>query len=200
MINAYPLAWPAGWPRSHARKRSKFGDYTFEYMRREVLRELGLLKASDIIISSNLRLRQDGFPYSGQAQPEDVGIAVYFKLNGEEQCIPCDKWHKTEDNLRAVVKTVEALRGIERWGAKEMVHAAFRGFKALPASVIVTPYLSRPWFEILGVSRESPPSVIRAAYRSLAKVKHPDAGGNASEFEELNRALKESGIDRSGDE
>lgn len=192
MIDAYPLQWPAGWPRSEFTEVSKFGRYTFEYMRREVLRELDLLGADNVIISSNLKLRQDGFPYSGQRQPEDVGIAVYFKLDGEDQCIPCDKWHRIEDNLRAVVKTIEALRGIERWGAKEMVNAAFRGFKALPESVIVTPYTARPWHEVLEVLPTASPEVIRAAYKQKLHATHPDTGGSQADFEEVQKAYKEA--------
>lgn len=57
------------------------------------------------------------------------GGAVYFKLDGEDQCIPCDKWRTIAENMRAIEKTIEALRGLERWRAKEMVNAPFRGFK-----------------------------------------------------------------------
>ena len=193
MIEAYPLQYPAGWSRSQTQQISKFGRYTFEQMRTEVLRELKLLGATDVIISSNLRLRQDGYPYSGQRQPEDTGIAVYFKLEGQDQCIPCDKWHRVEDNMRAIAKTIEALRGIERWGAKEMVNDAFRGFKALPEATIVTPYQARAWYEVLEVSQNAGIDVIRAAYRAKLKVVHPDVGGSSEEFMELEKAYRESG-------
>ena len=62
-ITAYPLQWPAGWPRTRMPKLSKFGNYTFEQARRELMRELNLLGARNVVISSNLRLRNDGFPY-----------------------------------------------------------------------------------------------------------------------------------------
>lgn len=194
MIAAYPLQWPTGWPRTKTPQWSKFGDYTFEYMRTELLRELGLLKATNIVISSNLRLRQDGFQFSGQRQPEDVGIAVYFKLSGKDQCIPCDKWHKVEDNLRAIVKTVEALRGIDRWGAKEMVDAAFRGFTALPANASSGEaiIISRAWYEVLGVSPDAPSEVVEAAYKAMRRKTHPDAGGSESAFNEVQRAYEDS--------
>lgn len=191
MINAYPLQWPPGWPRTTQHRPSKFGTYTFEQMRREVLRELKLLRATDIVISSNLRLRQDGYPYSGQRQPDDVGLAVYFKLNGEDQCIPCDKWNRIEDNLRAIVKTIEALRGLERWGAKEMVNAAFRGFKALPAQAIVTPFTAKPWHEVLEVAPTASAETVKAAYRSLLLRHHPDQGGDEARFHDVQRAWGE---------
>jgi hypothetical protein len=192
MIDAYPLTWPAGWPRVSYPKRSGFGKYTFERSRQDVLRQLRLLRASDIIISSNLKLRQDGYPYSQQRQPEDAGIAVYFKLNDEDQCIPCDKWWTAEENLRAISKTIDAIRGLERWGAKEMVNAAFRGFKALPAQGDSTPSAQRLWFDVLEVSPNASWEVIEAVYRKLLHKVHPDKGGSQREFMELQAAYKQA--------
>lgn len=192
-ITASPLQWPMGWPRTARKQSSKFANFSFEQMRVEVVRQLRLLKARNMIISSDLRLRQDGYPFSGQRQPEDVGIAVYFDLNGETKCIPCDKWSTVEDNLHAIALTVDALRGIDRWGAKEMVDAAFRGFKALPESVIVTPYTARLWYEVLEVSPTASPEVIKAAYRQQLLKAHPDQGGSVDRFQEVQTAFAQSG-------
>lgn len=192
MIDAYPLQWAPGWKRSGAQEYSRFGKFSFEYVRKEVLRELDLLGADNIVISSNLKLRQDGYPYSGQRQPEDTGVAVYFKLDENDQCVPCDKWVKVEDNLWAVAKTINALRGIERWGAKEMVNAAFRGFKALPESVIITPQMARAWYEVLEVSQDASMDVIEAVYKRLLHRVHPDKGGTAEAFTELQTAFKQA--------
>lgn len=192
MITASPLQWPAHWPRTRLPQRSNFGSYTFERMRMEVLRELKLLKATDVVISSNLRIRQDGFPYSGQRQPDDTGIAVYFMLNGQQQCIPCDKWTKVEDNLRAIVKTIEALRGIERWGAKEMVDAAFTGFKALPEAVVTPPPVEN-WWIILDVDPWCSYAEAKRAYREKAMEAHPDRpGGSEAEFKRVEKAWQEA--------
>ena len=89
------------------------------------------------------------------------------------------------------MKTVEALRGIERWGAKEMVNAAFRGFKALPESSIVTPYQKRAWYDVLEVSPNASPEIIKAAYRQKLLKTHPDKGGSPAEFQEVRDAWKE---------
>lgn len=191
MIDAYPLQWPVAWPRTKSPQPARF-DTSFASARNNLLRELDLLGARDVIISSNIELRRDGLPYANQRQPEDTGIAVYFTLNGEQQCVPCDKWTRTEDNLQAIRKTIEALRGLERWGAKEMVNAAFRGFKALPESTIVTPYQSRIWHEVLEVAPTASPEVIKAAYRQKMMKAHPDHGGNAVEFAEVQKAYKEA--------
>lgn len=191
MIEAYPLQWPPAWPRTKRPESARF-DTSFGIARNRLLDELRLLGATDVIISSNIELRRDGLPYSNQRQPDDPAIAVYFKLNGENQCVPCDKWTRTEDNLQAIRKTIEALRGLERWGAKEMVNAAFRGFKALPESIIMSEHTARAWWEVLEVSQTANPDVIRAAYKAQLHYKHPDKGGNQWKFEELQKAFKEA--------
>ena len=189
MINQYPLTWPAGWPRTQNPGRPKFESKTIDWEARDIVRELRLMQATNIIINSNMQYRNDGLPYTRQ-NVSDTGVAVYFKLNGEDQCIPCDKWARLEDNLRAIAKTINAMRGIERWGAKEMVNAAFRGFKALPASII-TPAPHRDWWVVLGVSEHANALEVKSAYREALKLHHPDAGGNAADFKEIQDAYKE---------
>ena len=88
----------------------------------------------------------------------------------------------------AIAKTIGALRGIERWGAKEMVNAAFRGFKALPmggdAIMTATPH------QVLGVAPGASKEEITAAYKELAKKYHPDVGGDHSKFVEIKNAYE----------
>ncbi len=134
----------------------------------------------------------DGTYRAKQRVPEDRGVAVYFKLNGDEQCFPCDRWSQVEDNLHAVALSIAALRGLERWGAKEMVNAAFRGFKALPSSTIVTPYQARLWYDVLEVQPSASAEVIKAAYRQKLLKHHPDHGGQVSAFNEVQKAYKEA--------
>lgn len=190
-MEAYPLQWPDGWPRTDRPKSARF-DTSFVRARNNVLNELHLLGATGVVISSNIELRRDGLPYANTKQPDDRGMAVYFTLRGEQQCIPCDVWDRTEDNLQAIRLTVAALRGLERWGAKEMVNAAFRGFKALPANAIVTPYTARIWYEVLEVSPNASQDEIKAAYRQKLHTAHPDKGGSEEEFAELQKAYKEA--------
>lgn len=190
-MDAYPLQWPAGWPRTSRPMRARFGT-PFRRAQSELFNELRLLGATSIVISSNLQLRRDGLPYASQKQPDDIGVAVYFVLNGEQQCIPCDKWDHYQDNLQAIRLTIQALRGLDRWGAKEMVNAAFRGFKALPAEAIMTPYTARAWWEVLEISQDASDVVIRAAYKAKLHEVHPDKGGSQAAFEELQKAYREA--------
>ena len=189
MIDAYPLSWPAHWPRSQYHERALFKT-PFGRARDQLLNELRLLGASDVVISSNYMLRRDGLPYADSREPEDKGVAVYFKLNGEDQCVPCDRWTSVVDNLQAIRLTVEAIRGLDRWGAKEMVNAAFRGFKALPAAGNSTTVMDEPWYEILGVASDATEQSIRSAFKQKAKLYHPDTGGDEAEFARIRKAFE----------
>lgn len=185
MTQAYPLAWPSGWPRTapHRRLPSKFKPGGLTAEAQECRWELQRLGARQPVISTNIELRQDGLPYSNRRRPDDPGVAVYFTYEGRQQCIPCDRWATVEENLRAVWKSIEALRSLERWGAKSFVDAAFTGFQALPA-----PNSARAWWEVLGVSQHASVEEINAAYRSKAKDTHSDTGGSDAAMSELNVA------------
>lgn len=178
MTVAYPLSWPPGWPRTKFRESSRFKT-TLPAAIKNLQGELSLLGAKSPVISSNVTL--------GSERPQDPGIAVYFTYDGDQACIPCDRWQTVAENVQAIAKTIEAMRGIERWGAKHTVKAAFRGFVSLPP-----PEQSRPWWEVLGTAREADRATVEAAYRNRAKRAHPDAGGSVEAMQELNRARREA--------
>lgn len=174
----YPLTWPAGWPRTHWARRSHSPfKTTTEKAFNGLLAELGRLEARGVIISSNLKLRNDGYPYANQPRHDDEGIAVYFTRRGKDYVLACDKYHKREDNLRALALTIEAIRGIERWGSSDLMERAFTGFAQLAAPTDV-----RQWWEVLKVPADAHYSNVEAAYRRLRSQHHPDRGGDAGEF------------------
>ena len=185
--NAYPLQWPQGRKRwTGPREPGKF-KVTEAQATNEMFDELDLLGASDVVVSSN---RQ---PFSrSRANPEDPGVAVYFIRKGREVCIACDKWHHIEHNLRAVGLNIAAIRGIERWGTEDMVDAAFTGYMALPSSIEMGPGQARAWWEVLQVSQTADWAVIEKAYKTLLHTAHPDKGGSAYAFQELQTAYKQA--------
>lgn len=187
MIEAYPLQWPVGYPRTKYPARSKFRE-TFAYGIRSINRELKLLGAKDVVISTNIPLRNDGLPYSSFKLPEDNGVAVYFTLFNNSCVFACDKWDKIEHNIKAILLTIEALRGIDRWGVSEMLKRSFTGFKALPASEA-----SKAWWEVLNVSQYATEEEIKTAYRSLAKKYHPDINKiNPEYFNTIQKAYEDA--------
>ena len=86
---------------------------------------------SGVILSTNIPLRNDGLPYANSREPNDPGVAVYFQHKKREMCFACDAFKTVRENAYSIGKTIEALRGIERWGASDMMERAFRGFAAL---------------------------------------------------------------------
>lgn len=182
---SYPLTWPIGRPRTNSRATSRFKVPGLGQVRDELLAELHRMGARNVILSTNLKVRLDGLPYADQRQPDDPGVAVYFTYKGKETCFCCDRWRKIEENLRAIAHTIEALRGIARWGTGDMVDAAFAGFQALPA---YTP--APPWRETLGLANGCTLDDAEEAYRRLAMQHHPDRNGTHDMMTALNGAIE----------
>lgn len=196
MAESYPLQWPVGRERTpeHSRKYGNLNKMPSGRIRQLLSRELRFMNVGDWIISSNLAVRQDGLPYANQKAPDDTGVVLYFTRKGVDIAISCDAWHYVDANLRAIGLTIEAIRGMERWGTEEMIDRAFTGFKALPESIVLGEHTARAWWEVLEVSQEASPEVRKAAYNSLLHKRHPDKGGTQWEFEELQKAKREAGI------
>jgi hypothetical protein len=170
---AYPLQWPSGWKRTNAgeRTRAKFGKKAFVdrgtnsageqlgwYSKGQlsigqgtervlrVLDQMGFNRS--VVISSNLALRNDGLPRSGQRAPDDPGVAVYWGQGRQSRCIAVDRYDRVADNLAAIAATLEAMRAIERHGGAAILDRAFTGFVALPSP-------EQPW-QTLGLTTSNP--------------------------------------------
>jgi hypothetical protein len=187
-ITASPLYWPANQPRTQVTEGSAFGIHSVDSQTQFILAELARMgvASAQVKISTNVRLRKDGLPYSNSGQPYDAGVAVWFQLNEVEHVLACDKWHRLEHNMRAIAKHIEALRAQERWGVGSL-EQSFRGFVAIAERV------GRPWREVLGFAPESTPSLsqVKLAYRTAAKDRHPDMEtGSLQLWHELQTAHK----------
>lgn len=152
----------------------------------ELYRELKLIGVGDynVVVSTNVELRGDGQPYSGRRAPDDPGAAVFFKLKGKPCVLACDKWNRVEDNLSAIARHIEALRGQERWGVGS-VEQAFAGYTALP------PVGSSPgtsWWNVLGCAHDAPFETVKEAFRDAARKAHPDLGGSHDAIIAVNAA------------
>ena len=98
-----------------------------------------------------------------------------------------DIYTTVEDNLWALVRTIEALRQIERDGSPAMIERAFRGFAALP-----DPMDFEGWWIPLGLTSKATLDEVRSAFRALAKRYHPDVPvtGDADQFRRIEAAYK----------
>jgi len=189
-ITASPLTWPDGWKRTRVQTSSSFGVYTIDaatHFLLEELRRMGVIKRN-IIISTNLRLRNDGLPYSSQKQPLDKGVAVWWEHAGEQRVIALDKYNKISDNIYAIGKTIEAMRGIKRWGGGEILDRTFTGFTALPSPDHV---IARSWRDVLDYYGDDLQEA-EHVFRMTRFKAHPDQGGTSEKFNEINRAWVEA--------
>lgn len=213
-MTPFPLSWPETWARTpgYRRKRSRFSNSNFGRIRDELLAELKRLGAQRIVLSTGIPLRNDGLPYANRSEGDDPGAAVYFTWRGKPFVIACDSYMRTWENVRAVSKTIEAMRAIERHGATQLLERAVSGFSALPpgegAAADEPP--PKPWWEVLGIPKmdgvefgelsDDPRHPMRMPMLKMAeamfKVKvqehHPDRGGSASMMRDLNRAIREA--------
>lgn len=189
---AFPLAWPAGRPRTpwNERKPARFGSasgahnmkrpITIAVARERLQDELDLLRAGSPVLSSNVELRLDGQPRSGMPDPVDPGAACYFVLRGRQLALPCDRWDSVAGNIAAIAAHIGALRGMDRWGVGT-VEQAFAGYTLLP---------SEGWRGLLN----NPGNLAEAtaAFKRAMKTAHPDAGGSHDAAARLTAAMLEA--------
>lgn len=192
MEQRYPLQWPSSQPRT---PRGQVGysrfDVTPDQAQREMRKEIERSGGVNIIVSTNQRVRQDGGIYARDLNktPDDAGVAVYFDRKGQRVCFACDKYARLWENMRAIGKTIEAMRSIERWGTAELADQAYTGFASLPS-----PEQANNWRSILGVKEGRSPSMdaVKSRYHELAKTHHPDRGGTVEKFQQLQQALDDA--------
>ena len=184
-ISSYPLTWPEGWARTKTRDRSRFKSKSISSCVADVLHQLGQMGINDynIIISTNLRLRIDGLPYSNQPQPQDTGVSVWWHKSpdNDRKVIAVDKYARVEENIYAIAMTLDAMRGIKRWGGGEILDRAFTGFVALPSPT------GKPWREVLGYYGHDLNAAIKAYYLARSAA-HPDRGGSDHQFQAVQQA------------
>lgn len=181
---AFPLHWPHGWKRTKNPKRSRFTT-TFGSARDELMAEIRRMGGKNPILSTDIPLRRDGLPYSNHNPPRDKGAAVYFQYKGNPMSFACDAWDRVQDNVWAIRKTIEALRGIERWGASDMLERAFTGFQALPPA-------RGNWWDVLEVSESASVYEIKEARKRLSLIHHPDKGGHPDMMVKINKAFDDA--------
>ena len=97
-----------------------------------------------------------------------------------------------QENLRAIVMHIGAMRGMERWGVGT-AKQAFAGYKALPAAAG-----EEPWWDVLRCKPDTSAELIQAHYRRLVRDAHPDTGGSEDAMARLNSARDRALADRSG--
>lgn len=197
MSNAYPLAWPHGWPRTPASQQtdaryqftrpSEAGNrkpWTFASARDALVEELRKMKATGVVISTNFSLNSQGMPRGDRRAPADQGIAIYFTRGRRQLAMACDRYVRAEENMRSLALALDAMRSLERHGGGIMTEKAFSGFAALPPPPSC--------WEVLGAEPGAAAAEVDAAWRAKARAAHPDQGGTTAAMAALNAARDEA--------
>lgn len=191
MTQAYPLLWPMGMPRTRDPDSSRFKTELTTSIN-NVMRELQRFAndsekaVQNIVVSANVTLMDQN--------PDDGGIAVYFRWDNMDCCIAVDKYQKPKENLQAVAHIVEAERTKLRHGGMNIVRASFRGFTALPPPTGASGKLAKPWRDVLGVPKGCKDiDDCEVRYRILVKETHPDRpGGDVVKFNAVADAIRQA--------
>lgn len=190
-IKRFPLEWPIGWKRTPRDRRVHSSFRTTRSVNHRLSVQQGTQRLEDEIdrlggrapvLSTNVSLRLDGRPRSDE-NPADSGAAIYFSFRGKATVLACDRYLAVADNIAAIAAHIDALRRIERYGVGT-IEQALAGYKALPMDT------AADWRQVFGFAADSTPSLdqVDAAYKALAKKKHPDVGGTEIEMSHINRA------------
>lgn len=215
MITTDPLTWPNHWKRTPASKRirSRFhrnlrnqDAYNYRNSRgitigeattftMEQLRLMGLCRP-DIIISTNLKCRLDGLPYANQKEPPDPGVSVWWRKQTKKghRVIAIDIYDRAADNLYAIGKTLEAMRGIERWGGGEILERTFTGFTALPAPDGHEVKDDTWAMDVLGATGSETNGELKNLWKAARWRAHPDKGGSVEQFQRVQEAAAVLGL------
>src|SRR5438309_1730170 len=99
----YPLHWPQGFPRAKRREEGRFRT-SFDNALKNVKRSLSAFaedsrrRIENPILSSNI----DSNPLAAEQSIDDPGVAVWFVWDGQQVCIPVDRYTTPASNLQAI--------------------------------------------------------------------------------------------------
>ena len=122
-------------------------------------------------------------------------VEVIFDRGGKRYTKTCSKWENSLDNLRAIQLSIEYLyRAVEIYGIdsqeefNNLFDQTFIGIEATPGDSVLMIGNVTNWWEVLGINKGSDKKEIKNAYKSMARVHHPDSGGNAEQFRKVREA------------
>jgi len=186
------LDWPAGWERTDPADREPNNRY--EADRRssaeDLKDEMGRLDAEDWRLSTDIdhQSRNPNMPYASQPEPEDPGVVVRWRMDGEQYAVACDRYSRVRDNLRTAYLYIREKRKMEQrpvvTGESEFANAR------LPPGEDETAVVGRePPHEVLGLEPNADDRDVRAAFREQVKEVHPDTeNGSRAAFERVRDA------------
>lgn len=164
-------------------------------------KEIRHLNARSVVLHMDVKiedLRQDGM-VRADARP---GPAVILALTSgaNRLSFPCDRFNWWQTNVRAIALALEALRKVDRYGVQ--AGRQYEGFKALGSgggdstNGTMPPMTATEAAAFIGKHSDLPGPTIeydtqtaKVAIRLARAALHPDRGGDAALFQELESAV-----------
>lgn len=172
------LTWPETKQRTAGRRSSPFRPHEVATEQRELENEMLRWGVRRFIVSRNNQRIFAG----------DPAVAVWWlDRKNQLRVLACDKWDSLAANMHALCLTLNAMRGLERWGAYTAEQAAEGARPALPPPAGAG---APDWRKILGsidgIPRDKQLVLCEHAYRSMSR----EAAGNEPRQRELNLAIE----------
>jgi hypothetical protein len=201
-----PLRWEGpSTPASQRRSRSTFKASWSDTLDR-LDYELTSLRAVDIVIEAGFReqdIRLDGWPRAGAPTPTHPGVRVAFGSKHGPLVYATDSCELWQHNVRSIALGLEALRSVDRYGITRRAEQ-YTGWKAIEARPAPAAMDEDRAFEVIARHAEARAAGLRdmdaplraIAVRRAQRRTHPDRGGNAREFHDVQAAadvLRERG-------
>lgn len=182
------------WPgqQTKSRKPSQFSapwSKTLDLLERE----LGMLNARNIVIQAAVAfddIRNDGM-LRASARPSWPGVILAFDSKHGPLSYPCDQFSDWQSNVRAIALALEALRAVDRYGVTKRAEQ-YQGWAKLPGPTHELAMTPQQAVTVLGkaacdqtpISRET----LEDVYRRACAATHPDVGGDAVAFKQVQAA------------
>lgn len=197
------------WLRPSSRRESTRFSAKWPATEELLLTEVEHLRGRNLVIEVDVReqdLRLDGTLRANGREAVTPGVVVAFESAKHGPMLyRCDTfvapwshqgkswWH----NVRAIAKTLESLRSVDRYGATE-TGQQYAGFKALPAGrAMPASLMTRDEARalLLDVSRCSADTTSEFAWKRARAAAHPDRnGGDRTLWDQVEQAARVLGV------
>lgn len=202
------------WPRRiNPRKRATFRS-TWSDTLKLLERELSKLQAKNIVIQADCTeddIRNDGM-LRANAKIKSPTVILSFQSKFGPLSYPCETYNDWQDNVRAIAKSLEALRSVDRYGVTRRAEQ-YKGWAKLPGPENTStdtcwsyqPKQTQPEFTLVSdaadfLANETEShrafellkdiNLAEDAYRTAVKKHHPDAGGDPAMFKRATAAIE----------
>ena len=188
------VGWPSQFERTPPVERSRTSKFsvTFHDALEDIGQELDRVGADDWRVSTAAPHRKsDGLPYA-DANPDDPAVVIRWSKDGQQYAVACDYYDDWRDNCRAIGLYIrEKRKMVDRpvtTGQSEFATARLPSGNEDAMVAAGSGEDDLEPHEVLEVSPDAEPAVVKAAARQKKKTAHPDQGGSREELQRVMQA------------